>query len=74
VCRLIQIHNTDEGQNVHESMILRDAQRTALLEEEHKITPLDPGTLEDHLENKYLTSSGIENARKTFEHLGVLVA
>lgn len=74
VCRLIKIHNTDDGQNVHESMILRDAQRTALLEEEHKITPLDPGTIEDHLENKYLTSSGRENARVTFEHLGVLVA
>jgi hypothetical protein len=74
VCRLIQIHNTDDGQNVYESMILRDAQRTALLEEEHKISPLDPDTIEDHLETNYLTSSGKENARKTFEHLGVLVA
>jgi hypothetical protein len=74
VCRLIQIHDTADALNVRESMILSDAQRTAILEEENKIAPLSPAAIEDCLENRYLTAAGKKNARKTFEHLGLLVS
>jgi len=74
VCRLIKIHNTDDASNVHESMVLSDAQRTALLEEENKINPLTPETVEDHLEHTFQTSSGRKNARRLFAQLGVLAA
>ncbi len=74
VCRLLKTHNTEEAENVRENMILSDAQRTALLEEENKISPLTSAMVEDHLENGFLTSSGRNNAKKIFEHLGILAA
>ena len=74
VCRLIQIHGTADAHNVLESLILSDAQQTALLEEEHKTAPLAPAAIEDCLSNRYLTASGKKNARKTFEHLGLPVS
>ena len=70
VCRLIQIHNSDEARGVRESMILSDAERTAILEERHKSSPLDRQSLEDCLENEYLTTAGKEHAKKVFTHIG----
>ncbi len=71
VCRLIQIHGTDEAELVPESMILHDARQTTLLEEAHKNNPLEPALVENSLEKEFLTPAGKENARSIFEHLGV---
>lgn len=72
VCRLIQIHNTDESKNVSESMILSDAQQIAQLEEEHKNGNLSRDHLSICLEQNFFTPSGRKFARTTFQNLGVL--
>ena len=72
VCTLIEIHNTEEAQTIPESMILSDAQRTALLEERHKSGMIEPEEIEDCLNNDFLTDSGRNNARSNFQTLGAL--
>lgn len=69
VCRLIAIHNSDEARGVRESMILSDAERTAILEETHKHSPLDRKRVEDCLKNEYLTTAGREHAEKVFAQI-----
>ncbi len=69
VCTLINIHNSDDAQGIAESMILSDAERTAILEEKHKHSQPDTNSLSACLENDYLTTAGREYAGQVFGHL-----
>ena len=74
VCNLIKIHHTEEARNVPESMILRDAELTATLEEQHKSGTIEPEAIQDCLTSDFLTNGGRKNAQDYFTNLGVLPA
>lgn len=71
VTSLIESHNSDATSISAESKILRDAERLALLEEQHKKSPLEAELLEENISENFLTDGGRQLVRETFEHMGV---